>query len=326
MHLRKLLTIILVASSGACVAQSPVAVILDTDIGPDFDDVGAMALLHALADDGEATILGVVSCNGFSTTVPTISVINNYFKRPEIPIGIGRGSLPNKNCPELWAEAIISRFPHNVKRNEDAGEAVGLYRKLLAGQPDKSVTIVSIGFFTNLANLLSSEPDQYSPLGGTQLVSKKVTKLVSMAAGLGKEGKGFREFNVWVDADAARKVLTGWPTPLLLSGFEIGERIFTGEKFIGDMKIKNSPVKEAYQIALEANHKQAGQHSWDQTAVLVAIKGYEAYFNIRKLNFEITSDGTSLLIPGDRLLYLTDKMPSQKIAEIIDGYMMHEPR
>ena len=34
--------------------QQPVAVILDTDMGPDYDDVGALALL--LADQGEAEI------------------------------------------------------------------------------------------------------------------------------------------------------------------------------------------------------------------------------------------------------------------------------
>ena len=34
-----------------------VKIILDTDISPDYDDVGAMAVLHALAKRGEAEIL-----------------------------------------------------------------------------------------------------------------------------------------------------------------------------------------------------------------------------------------------------------------------------
>ena len=37
-------------------AKKPVPVIFDTDMGPDYDDVGAIAMLHALADKGEATI------------------------------------------------------------------------------------------------------------------------------------------------------------------------------------------------------------------------------------------------------------------------------
>ena len=43
--------------------KQPVPVILDTDIGPDYDDVGAMAVLHALADAGEARPLAVMSSN-----------------------------------------------------------------------------------------------------------------------------------------------------------------------------------------------------------------------------------------------------------------------
>ena len=40
-------------------AAEPVRVILDTDLSSDVDDVGAVAVLHALADAGEAEILGM---------------------------------------------------------------------------------------------------------------------------------------------------------------------------------------------------------------------------------------------------------------------------
>ena len=65
-----------------------VNIIFDTDIAPDYDDVGAMALLHAFEDNGEAKILATISCNTFETTAPTLSVLNTYFNKPEIPIGI----------------------------------------------------------------------------------------------------------------------------------------------------------------------------------------------------------------------------------------------
>lgn len=35
----------------------PVKIIFDTDLGPDYDDVGALAFLHAMADSGKAEIL-----------------------------------------------------------------------------------------------------------------------------------------------------------------------------------------------------------------------------------------------------------------------------
>ena len=37
---------------------NPVPIILDTDIGPDCDDAGAMSVLHALTNNNEAEILG----------------------------------------------------------------------------------------------------------------------------------------------------------------------------------------------------------------------------------------------------------------------------
>src|SRR5690625_7766535 len=56
------------------VSQAVPQIIFDTDMGPDYDDVGALAVLHALAAEGECDILATVSSNGHSTTAPTIEV------------------------------------------------------------------------------------------------------------------------------------------------------------------------------------------------------------------------------------------------------------
>jgi inosine-uridine nucleoside N-ribohydrolase len=299
-----------------------VPIIVDTDIAPDYDDVGALAVLHSLADRGEAKILATISCNVFETTVPTLSLLNAYFKRGDIPIGVTKSDKPNKDCQQKWAEAIVKKYPHSITRNEDAWEAVQLYRKILSAQPDKSVTIVTIGFFSNLAKLLDSKPDDFSPLTGKELIAKKVKQLVSMAAGTGNDGSGFREFNVLVDAPASQKVFTEWPTPVLLSGFEIGYKILTGKRLIADSVLQKSPVKDAFQIALKADKNTAGRHSWDQTAVLIAVRGAEPYFGIRKINFDIRDDGTSVVIPGERFSYLTEKMPASDVAKVIEDLMM----
>src|SRR5688572_24030052 len=129
------LWIVCLFASFVSLGQSPVPVIFDTDIAPDYDDVGAMALLHAFADKGEAKILATISCNTFETTGPTLSVLNTYFKRPDIPIGITKGDKPNKDCSQQWAQFINAKYPHALKSNEEATEAVKLYRKTLVAQP-----------------------------------------------------------------------------------------------------------------------------------------------------------------------------------------------
>lgn len=306
-------------------SQGMVPVILDTDIAGDYDDVGALALLHAFADKGEANILAVISCNAFGTTVPTISVLNTYFGRPDIPVGVTEGKKPYQDCPQKWAEAIIAMYPHRMVSNRDAEKAVSLYRRILAAQPDHSVTVVSVGFFTNLAALLSSGPDQYSRLDGRSLIRQKVKQLVSMAASLPKGGTTGREYNVYTDAKAAKLVFDQWETPVILSPLEVGEQIHTGIPLIRDENIRNSPVKDAYAIALGKDRNTTGRMSWDQTAVLVAVKGADPWFNVRKLNFRIEDDGSNTLIPGERftLLELNDR--KEELEALIEQLMHHQP-
>jgi inosine-uridine nucleoside N-ribohydrolase len=305
--------------------QQPVSIIFDTDIAPDYDDVGAMALLHAFADMGKAKILATMSSNAFETTAPAISVLNTYFNRPGIPIGITKTALPNKDCSQQWAQAIISKYPHALKSNDEAMDAVKLYRKILSSQPDKSVTIVSVGFFTNLAGLLNSKSDEYSKLNGMALVKKKVKRLVSMAARIDKDGMSGYEFNVMVDAAASQKVFADWPTPVTISGFEIGEKILTGIRLINNETIENSPVKDVFQIALAKDNNKLGRNSWDETAVLVAVLGIEPYFGFRKLNFEIKDDGRDVVIPGEKFTYLVFKQSPEEIGKVIEDLMMHQP-
>ena len=66
-------------------AQS-VKLIFDTDMESDVDDVGALATLHALADNGEVDILATIVCSLNPWAVPTVDALNTYFNRPDLPI------------------------------------------------------------------------------------------------------------------------------------------------------------------------------------------------------------------------------------------------
>lgn len=226
--------------------EKPVNLIFDTDMAPDYDDVGALALLHALADSGEVNILATISSNKCATAVPCIDVINTYFGRPDIPIGAVRGEAADRTTWHSglrWTDELPMKYPHRILTTADSEDALKLYRRALAQQSDQSVTIVTVGFFSNLQNLLLSEPDEISPLFGKELIKKKVKQLVSMA---GSFPKG-REFNIYVDVKASQFVIREWPTPILFSGFEIGSQIFTGKKLM-ESGIRNNPIVDTYTI------------------------------------------------------------------------------
>lgn len=300
----------------------PVRVIFDTDIGPDYDDVGALAMLHHFEDRGEATLLATISCNAFETTAPTLSVINTFFGQPSLPVGIVKDTFPDKDCSQQWAQYIVAKYPHPVKSNRDAEDAVTLYRRILSQQPDTSVTIISVGFFTNLSHLLNSAADTISDLSGLDLVKQKVKHLVSMAATAGDDGSGGYEFNVMIDAKASQDVFEHWPTPVTLSGYGIGDKIHTGIRLINDSSIVNSPVKDAFRVALNADHNTIGRNSWDETAVLCGVRGPSPYFGTTGINFRIDDDGKSVVVPGNKFTWLTFKESPEEIGHTIDSLII----
>ena len=257
-------------------------IIFDTDMGPDYDDVGAITVLHAFADSGEINILATMASTKYEGVAAVLNVLNTYFNRPGIPIGVPSGYAVEQRDWQHWTDTIIADYPHKIKKNSDAEDAVTLYRKLLSKQPDNSVVIITVGFLTNIANLLQSKPDRYSALDGVALVKKKVKKLVSMA-GKFPEGK---EFNIYKDADAAQYAFTHFPKPVLFCGFEIGERIKCGLPLIYNDAIQHDPVKDVFRISiLQAAGDSAGRMSWDEATTLIAIAGYQPFYHVKKRKY-----------------------------------------
>src|SRR5690554_416642 len=197
-------------------AAQSVKIIFDTDMESDVDDVGALAMLHALADNGEVDILATAVCSLNPWAVPTVDVINTYFKRPEIPIGAVKTFGVYRNS--RYARIISEEFPQDAGLGEDAEDAVSLYRRILAEQPDNSVTVVTVGYLTNLSYLLQSNPDEYSPLTGAELVEKKVKHLVCMGGRYPYSQNIKRWGNFKPDSDAVRYVAAHWPTKIIFPG------------------------------------------------------------------------------------------------------------
>jgi inosine-uridine nucleoside N-ribohydrolase len=304
-------------------STDPVKIIFDSDLGPDYDDVGALAFLHAMADSGKVQILATLSSNKHELVIPSIEVINTYFGRPQLPLGAPKTDGPNLGSSQHWADSIVSKYPHTLLSTSEAEDAVGIYRQILKNQPDNSVTIVTVGFLTNLANLLESKPDQISVLTGMELVSTKVKRLVSMA---GRFPSG-KEFNVYIDSVASKKVFENWPGEVIFSGFEIGSKIFTGLKVISS-DIENSPVKDVFRICIPMSEEDKnGRMSWDETAVLIAVYGTDGFFDVKRGQIVVDQAGSNSWNdnPEGKQYYVIQKMPRDEMAKFIEDRMMHKP-
>jgi hypothetical protein len=179
---------------GAAHPHASVKLIIDTDIGGggcnDVDDVVAVCMSHALQEQrGEAEILAVVQNTTPLKCAGAISILNRWYGRGDIPIGAY--DIRTKNAtldldePLPYVPLLADHWPSRVKDTSQVPSAVAVYRRALAAQPDRSVTISSIGIHTNLAALLRSGPDAHSPLQGRELVRRKVAVLAVMGGKYG---------------------------------------------------------------------------------------------------------------------------------------------
>jgi pyrimidine-specific ribonucleoside hydrolase len=304
--------------------KKAIPIIFDSDMGPDYDDVGAITMLHAFADNGDANILATIASTKYECVACVFSVFNNYFKRNNIPIGVPKGNAVMLRDLQHWTDSIVAKYPHKIKSNNDAEDAVELYRKILSSQPAHSVTIVTTGFLTNLSALLKTGKDKYSDLDGKNLVAEKVKQLVCMAA---RFPEGY-EFNVDKDIPASQNVFDNWPTNIIFSGFEIGMKIKVGLPLIHNDEIKNSPVKDVFRISIPmAKEDSLGRMSWDETAVLVAVKGFEPYYHLHYGRIKVADDGkNSWIDDGKTRSYLIESEYPKKVEALINKLIMHQPK
>lgn len=287
----KNILILLLVQMGFCIslaateATEPVKLIFDTDIGNDIDDALALAVIHALQSRGECELLAVTSSKDNPYSSLYCDVLNTFYGRPEIPLGrVQQGKTPQDGSYVRKVVEYVSQGKPVFKRQhqtaDELPEAVSLLRQTLAAQPDDSVVLVVVGFSTNIARLLKSTGDEFSPLSGVDLVGKKV-KLLSQMIGRFESGKpaSFHEYNVKVDVPSARTLYELWPDhiPVVASGWEIGRAIQNRATSIRDdyNYVKYHPVKLGY----EYWHKMPyDRPTYDLTSVLYAVRPDRGYF------------------------------------------------
>ncbi|MHC4749941.1 MAG: nucleoside hydrolase [Planctomycetota bacterium] len=304
----------------------PVKVIFDTDMESDVDDVGALAMLHGFANRGEAEILATISSSLNPWSAPTIDVINTFFGRPDIPIGNVKTLGVYRNSK--YARMISEKYPQDIGLGENAPNANQVYRKVLSGQPDNSVVIVTVGYLTNLSKLLNTEADKHSPLSGMELVAKKVKHLVCMGGRYPLEQNPGKWGNFKPDPQAIRHVANDWPTMIIFTtGGDFANAIPTGKILFETDDTHPNPVREAYAIFLDGWDRKY-HHSADLIAVYVAVKGHEPYFKLRTHGyFHIFEDGTHMwrFSPNEPKHYIVaefaEKIDRLNVASDFDRYM-----
>ena len=256
----------------------PSNIILDTDIGSSTDDLITMHLLYKIQRIGPIKIRGIMVNREGLYPLRLTDIMNTYYGFGDIPVGRVQNGVKNPSAfidywkmaaPEVYADEPVFRRTRSDEELENSLPAETLYRKILSQSKDRSIFICSIGFATNLAHLLESGPDEFSPLNGIDLVKRKVTLLCIQGGHL--SGTAEPDYNFMQDPENARKVLMDWPTPVLFSPQESGQQFnYEPKDILADLKAGNmadSPLYHAY-----SHHDcESGQRMWDAMTLMPII-------------------------------------------------------
>ena len=307
--------------AACCAAAEPARLILDTDMSGDCDDAGALALIHALADRGECTLLAVVTNRKDKTNASAAAVdaINTYYGRPGIPIGTDKAGGVALQRTSPYAAALRDGFPNRIGPDDRAPDAFDIYRRALAAQPDGSVTICSIGALSNLAELWRRAPG---------LVRQKVRRLVVMAGQFPRSPRP--ETNAAIHPAATKLVAEQWPTEIVWHGWEVGNALITGAAL--KQTPATNPVRRAYELKPFGKRPaiEGGQPSWDQGAALYAVRGPEpALWEVVRGGRVRADDQANTTWEPDsasRHAYVKIQGDPAKLAAVIEALMAQPPK
>lgn len=279
-----------------------IPVIYETDMTLDVDDVGALAVLHGLQKEGEATILGVCYNEVHRLGPAVIDAINTYYNRGTIPIGIYTKYLKDPDDSDYFTHNNlydVDNMTHDLSDNIVA-DAVEVYKQILTTQPDSSVVIISVGFLNNLRDLLLDSE-------GFALVERKV-KLLAVMGGLHGDGFNFVRHGL---VGQTQYVIENWPGTLVTT--HVGGDMITGETLTSRTP-ENNPVRRAYELEWGVGPNK-GRSSWDQVTVMYAVFGTEYYVEEWEVGGSLPNGYSWKFSPGYRG-YAEPRSDSQMEREI----------
>ena len=301
------------AAAAKAPARGP-RVIIDSDFSRWWDDASVMGIANVLQERGKLRLVGVMSDVPNTMAVAAIDAIDTAYRAGRTPVGAVAGSAAD-TFAHGYTDELVRRLPHSINDSTGAPSAVSLYRRLLARQPDHSVTIVSIGGYTNLAGLLASKRGNGSPLSGRALITKKVKRLVQMD-GLFPGGLSIPTTNQKIDPAATAAVVEGWPTPIAwVDGFG-GISTKVGGSLCTTAPAAN-PMRIVYEFLFHCG--PPGDGNWDAPTLLYAVGGVQGIFS------ELGQGGAAVINAGGGLSWQSSSSrPDDMYVHVVDQAALNQ--
>ncbi len=282
--------------------KPPVGVLFDSDMGNSIDDVLALAILYGLDGKNEARVISVSVSKANLKGAALAEVLRRFYavrgglngEGRGLPVGLSaRGKMP-EDTPifkilEKRNEKGENVHRHRIERMSDTADVAPMLRNALTSQQDANATVVMVGPATNMAELLELP-------GARHWISRKV-KYLSMMGGAYPVSKE-PEFNIKADIKAAQKLFAEWPTPIVASGFEVGNQLrYPAASIENDFGwSENHPVADAYRAAEKMPYDAP---CWDPSSVLYAVRPDGGFFKLSEPGtISVSDDGNTKFTAG----------------------------
>lgn len=308
-------------------------IIIDTDLGFDCDDAGALAIANKLKNEGKIEILAVTHSVNKKIGCDAIKLVNDYYGNPDIPVGIAERYAMNV---DNFAEEYCAKFRYaenfqgwgedptfykilnelNLEKYKSAvyPSAKELIIETLGKSEDKSVTIVCIGQANNVADALSEN---------AALFNKKVKRVVVMCGNFNDYDYEYLlgnmywkgEFNVILDVKSMQRLFGEKDLPVFVLDFNQGFDVLSGETLKDQT---DNPVRTAYYI--HGNCVNFNLPSWDVMVLMFASGAFDAMFSLsEKGAVSVDDNGKTTFKQGNgehRLIYR--KVDQKTFADCIN--------
>lgn len=190
-------------------------VIMDTDVGPDTDDMIHMCLAIDYHKRGLIYLLGIIADCYNDQHGPGLRALLDANGLQGAVVGVVPSNAHTSNG---FTADVAGRYKRgDVSANYPSATAA--YRQMLASAPDKSVIVLSGGGCTAQQSLLqSTASDGFDSRGGIDLVAAKVQLWAGMIGFINYSS----EYNVELDRASCVYTAANWPSPMIWVGGAFG--------------------------------------------------------------------------------------------------------
>jgi inosine-uridine nucleoside N-ribohydrolase len=283
---------------------TPIGVLFDSDMGNSIDDVLALAILYGLDGKNETRVVSVSVSKANLKAAALAEVIGRFYAGAvsgafaavgrRLPVGLSDRGKMSEDTPifrileKKNAKGDIV-YQHGINRMLDTAEVAPMLRNALTSQQDAHCMVVMTGPATNLAELLD--------LPGAKDWIKRKVRFLSMMGGAYPVSQE-PEFNIKADIKAAQKLFAEWPTPIVASGFEVGNELrYPASSIVSDFSFnEHHPVADAYRAAEKMPYDAP---CWDATSVLYAVRPEAGFFKLSEPGtISVAADGNTKFTAG----------------------------